>query len=59
MGAVILAWNMFSIVIGLCFVYGFNYGVIAFDSKSESDLHESFDHPQIWSPLLEQMTINE
>lgn len=55
----VIARNMFSIVIGLCFVFAFNYGVIAFDSQSESDLHDSFEHPQIWSTLLEQMMINE
>lgn len=60
MGGVI-AQNMFNILIGVCFVYGANNnnGVIAIDSKSESDLHESFEHPQIWSTLLEQVTINE
>lgn len=53
-------WNIFSIVFSLCFVYGFNYcGVNAINSKSESDLYDSFEHPQIWSTLLEQMTINE
>lgn len=52
--------NGISFIVFLSFVFNLNSNhVIAVElsSESESEIHESFEHPQIWSTLLEEMTI--
>lgn len=56
-----ILWKLFSIIL-LYFVYGLSFicltavAVNVLD-ESESDTHESFEQPMIWSSILEELTI--
>lgn len=53
----VLSWKLIGITI---FVYYLNCNLstaVAGNIESESDVHDSFEQPKIWSPLLEELAI--
>lgn len=55
----VTVWNVICVTISIYFLYNnFHNGIDAFEiMQSESEIHDSFERPQIWSTLLEEMTI--
>lgn len=52
------SWKMIGITL-FCLVHCFATAAAAIDevNESESDMHDSFEPHEIWSPLLEELTI--